>query len=82
VSLQFWTPYLPLPRVKAYGMQDGVDTTDFSGRMIRDDPNYRKLISNITALGHPGEPDTAPFPGSRSSARTSRAGVSTGTRAR
>jgi NAD(P)-dependent dehydrogenase (short-subunit alcohol dehydrogenase family) len=35
----------------------GATGTDFSGGVIRDDPNYRKRIADITALGHPADPD-------------------------
>ncbi len=35
----------------------GAMGTDFSGGMIRDNPEYRKRISEATALGRPGVPD-------------------------
>ena len=31
--------------------------TDFSGGMVRDNPEVNKLISNMTALGRPGVAD-------------------------
>lgn len=35
----------------------GATATDFSGGLIRDDPDYRKQVAGITALGRPAEPD-------------------------
>ena len=31
--------------------------TEFSGGMIRDNPEYRERISQATALGRPGKPE-------------------------
>jgi NAD(P)-dependent dehydrogenase (short-subunit alcohol dehydrogenase family) len=31
--------------------------TDFSGGMVRDNPEVNKTISSMTALGRPGVPD-------------------------
>jgi NAD(P)-dependent dehydrogenase (short-subunit alcohol dehydrogenase family) len=35
----------------------GATATDFSGGLIRDNPEYRKQVGAITALGRPAEPD-------------------------
>ncbi len=35
----------------------GAIGTDFSGGMIRDNPEYRQRVSGVTALGRPGEPE-------------------------
>ena len=35
----------------------GAIGTDFGGGMIRDNPEYRKRVSEVTALGRPGEPN-------------------------
>jgi NAD(P)-dependent dehydrogenase (short-subunit alcohol dehydrogenase family) len=35
----------------------GATATDFSGGVIRDDPDYRKQVAGVTALGRPAEPD-------------------------
>jgi NAD(P)-dependent dehydrogenase (short-subunit alcohol dehydrogenase family) len=35
----------------------GATATDFSGGLIRDNPDYRKQVGDITALGRPAEPD-------------------------
>jgi NAD(P)-dependent dehydrogenase (short-subunit alcohol dehydrogenase family) len=35
----------------------GATATDFSGGLIRDNPDYRKQVAAITALGRPAEPD-------------------------
>lgn len=40
----------------------GATATDFSGGVIRDDPDYRARVASITALGRPAEPeDVGPF---------------------
>jgi NAD(P)-dependent dehydrogenase (short-subunit alcohol dehydrogenase family) len=31
--------------------------TDFSGGMVRDNPEVNKMVSAMTALGRPGAPD-------------------------
>ena len=35
----------------------GATATDFSGGVIRDDPDYRRRVSEITALGRPADPE-------------------------
>jgi len=35
----------------------GATATDFSGGVIRDDPEYRKRVAEITALGRPANPE-------------------------
>jgi NAD(P)-dependent dehydrogenase (short-subunit alcohol dehydrogenase family) len=35
----------------------GATATDFSGGLIRDNPDYRRQAAAITALGRPAEPD-------------------------
>lgn len=34
----------------------GATATDFSGGVIRDDPDYRRRVGEITALGRPANP--------------------------
>jgi NAD(P)-dependent dehydrogenase (short-subunit alcohol dehydrogenase family) len=31
--------------------------TDFSGGVIREDPDYRRRVGEVTALGRPAEPE-------------------------
>ena len=35
----------------------GATATDFSGGVIRDDPDYRRRVGAITALGRPADPE-------------------------
>ncbi|WP_213016738.1 SDR family NAD(P)-dependent oxidoreductase [Mycobacterium vicinigordonae] len=35
----------------------GATATDFSGGVIRDDPDYRDRVADVTALGRPADPD-------------------------
>jgi NAD(P)-dependent dehydrogenase (short-subunit alcohol dehydrogenase family) len=35
----------------------GATSTDFSGGVIRDDPDYRSRVGDITALGRPADPE-------------------------
>jgi NAD(P)-dependent dehydrogenase (short-subunit alcohol dehydrogenase family) len=44
-------------RITVNTLAPGATATDFSGGVIRDDPDYRKQVANITALGRPAEPD-------------------------
>ncbi|MCO5967320.1 SDR family NAD(P)-dependent oxidoreductase [Actinoallomurus soli] len=42
--------------IRVNTLAPGATATDFSGGVIRDDPNYRKRVGEITALGRPAEP--------------------------
>ncbi|MCO5999663.1 SDR family NAD(P)-dependent oxidoreductase [Actinoallomurus rhizosphaericola] len=42
--------------IRVNTLAPGATATDFSGGVIRDDPNYRKRVGDITALGRPAEP--------------------------
>jgi len=44
-------------RITANVVAPGPVQTDFSGGMVRDNPEVNKQISAMTALGRPGEPD-------------------------
>jgi NAD(P)-dependent dehydrogenase (short-subunit alcohol dehydrogenase family) len=44
-------------RITANVVAPGPIQTDFSGGMVRDNPEINKQISNMTALGRPGLPD-------------------------
>jgi NAD(P)-dependent dehydrogenase (short-subunit alcohol dehydrogenase family) len=44
-------------RITANVVAPGPIQTDFSGGMVRDNPEINKQISNMTALGRPGFPD-------------------------
>jgi NAD(P)-dependent dehydrogenase (short-subunit alcohol dehydrogenase family) len=44
-------------RITANVVAPGPVQTDFSGGMIRDNPEVNKLVSSMTALGRPGVPD-------------------------
>ena len=44
-------------RITANVVAPGPIQTDFSGGMVRDNPEVNKQISAMTALGRPGEPD-------------------------
>jgi NAD(P)-dependent dehydrogenase (short-subunit alcohol dehydrogenase family) len=44
-------------RITANVVAPGPVQTDFSGGMVRDNPEVNKTISNMTALGRPGVPD-------------------------
>jgi NAD(P)-dependent dehydrogenase (short-subunit alcohol dehydrogenase family) len=35
----------------------GAIATDFSGGMVRDNPEVNKMVANMTALGRVGQPD-------------------------
>jgi NAD(P)-dependent dehydrogenase (short-subunit alcohol dehydrogenase family) len=43
--------------ITANSVAVGATETDFGGGVIRDNPEYHKLISSIVALGRPGKPD-------------------------
>src|SRR6202167_4182666 len=44
-------------RITANVVAPGAIQTDFSGGMVRDDPEVNKMVSAMTALGRPGVPD-------------------------
>jgi NAD(P)-dependent dehydrogenase (short-subunit alcohol dehydrogenase family) len=44
-------------RITANVVAPGAIETDFSGGMVRDNPQVNKLVSDMTALGRPGVPD-------------------------
>ncbi|MET1053941.1 MAG: SDR family oxidoreductase [Pedobacter sp.] len=44
-------------RIKVNTVAPGAIQTDFSGGMVRDNPEVNAMISSITALGRPGLPD-------------------------
>jgi NAD(P)-dependent dehydrogenase (short-subunit alcohol dehydrogenase family) len=44
-------------KIRVNTLAPGATATDFSGGVIRDDPDYRKRVGDITALGRPAEPD-------------------------
>jgi NAD(P)-dependent dehydrogenase (short-subunit alcohol dehydrogenase family) len=44
-------------QITANSVAVGATETDFGGGVIRDNPEYHKLISSIVALGRPGKPD-------------------------
>jgi NAD(P)-dependent dehydrogenase (short-subunit alcohol dehydrogenase family) len=53
----------------------GAIQTDFSGGMVRDNPEVTKMVANMTALGRAGVPDfIGPIAPGRITARRSRAG--------
>jgi NAD(P)-dependent dehydrogenase (short-subunit alcohol dehydrogenase family) len=43
--------------IRVNTLAPGATATDFSGGVIRDNPDYRKRVGDITALGRPAEPD-------------------------
>ncbi|GAA5168616.1 MULTISPECIES: SDR family NAD(P)-dependent oxidoreductase [Amycolatopsis] len=43
--------------IRVNTLAPGATATDFSGGVIRDDPEYRKRVGAITALGRPAEPE-------------------------
>ncbi len=44
-------------RITANVLAPGPIQTDFSGGMVRDNPEVNKMVSAMTALGRPGVPD-------------------------
>ncbi|SFJ34554.1 NAD(P)-dependent dehydrogenase, short-chain alcohol dehydrogenase family [Paenibacillus sp. UNC496MF] len=44
-------------RIKVNVVAPGAVQTDFSGGMVRDNPQMNKMVSDMTALGRPGLPD-------------------------
>ena len=44
-------------RITANVVAPGAIQTDFSGGMVRDNPEVNKMVSAMTALGRPGVPD-------------------------
>jgi NAD(P)-dependent dehydrogenase (short-subunit alcohol dehydrogenase family) len=44
-------------RITVNALAPGATATDFSGGVIRDDPEYREQVAAITALGRPADPD-------------------------
>jgi NAD(P)-dependent dehydrogenase (short-subunit alcohol dehydrogenase family) len=44
-------------KITANVVAPGPIETDFSGGMVRDNPEVNKMISQMTALGRPGVPD-------------------------
>ncbi|WP_044559112.1 SDR family oxidoreductase, partial [Azospirillum sp. B4] len=44
-------------RIAANTVAPGAVMTDFSGGVVRDNPQVNKMVSDMTALGRPGVPD-------------------------
>ena len=44
-------------RITVNTVAPGPVATDFSGGMVRDNPEVNRRVSEMTALGRPGEPD-------------------------
>ena len=44
-------------KITANIIAPGAIATDFSGGMVRDNPEVAKMVSSMTALGRPGLPD-------------------------
>ena len=44
-------------RITANTVAPGAVQTDFSGGMVRDNPQVNKVVSDMTALGRPGLPE-------------------------
>jgi NAD(P)-dependent dehydrogenase (short-subunit alcohol dehydrogenase family) len=44
-------------RITVNAVAPGAIATDFSGGMVRDNPDVNRRVSEMTALGRPGEPD-------------------------
>ena len=44
-------------RITANTVAPGAVATDFSGGMVRDNPEVNRMVSEVTALGRPGLPD-------------------------
>jgi NAD(P)-dependent dehydrogenase (short-subunit alcohol dehydrogenase family) len=44
-------------RITVNAVAPGAVQTDFSGGMVRDNPEVNKMVSSMTALGRPGVPD-------------------------
>lgn len=43
--------------IRVNALAPGATATDFSGGVIRDDPDYRERVGDITALGRPANPE-------------------------
>jgi NAD(P)-dependent dehydrogenase (short-subunit alcohol dehydrogenase family) len=43
--------------IRVNTLAPGATATDFSGGVIRDDPEYRRRVGEITALGRPANPE-------------------------
>ena len=43
--------------IAVYSVAPGAITTDFSGGMVRDNPEVNKRVAEMTALGRVGQPD-------------------------
>jgi NAD(P)-dependent dehydrogenase (short-subunit alcohol dehydrogenase family) len=60
-SIEPFTRYLAMELgergISVNAIAPGAVGTDFSGGMIRDNPEYRQMISQVTALGRPGVPE-------------------------
>ncbi|KAB7898169.1 SDR family oxidoreductase [Rouxiella sp. S1S-2] len=60
-ALEVFTRYLAKElgerRITANTVAPGAVQTDFSGGIVRDNPEVNKRVSNMTALGRPGLPD-------------------------
>ena len=60
-ALEVFTRYLTKElgerRITANTVAPGAVQTDFSGGIVRDNPEVNKRVSNMTALGRPGLPD-------------------------
>jgi NAD(P)-dependent dehydrogenase (short-subunit alcohol dehydrogenase family) len=44
-------------QITANTIAPGAIATDFRGGAVRDNPEYHKMVSNITSLGRPGLPE-------------------------
>jgi len=60
-AVEIFTKYLAKElgprRIRANVVAPGAIQTDFSGGVVRDDPQVNKAVSDMTALGRPGLPD-------------------------
>lgn len=57
VLTRYLAKELALRKITANAVAPGPIQTDFSGGMVRDNPEVAKMISQMTALGRPGVPD-------------------------